>query len=194
MSSSLERLVPILDGTNYHDWSVLVQSYLQLQNSWEVVGGSYRMPTQPAQGASASDVTAFREAFSLWNAADNKASGAIMLRISASLRHYRGANQSARTFRTASQSTQYVDFKLLINSKLSGGNPIPGMERMATLIDCLLTNSLTLANNLQGLILLAALPGKWDSVAQLSLPTAIFLYHVPRLSHQRRCIRSPPFH
>jgi len=37
--------------------------YLQLQDSWEVISGSYRMPTQPAQGTSASDVTAFREAF-----------------------------------------------------------------------------------------------------------------------------------
>jgi len=175
MSSSLERLVPVLDGTNYRDWAVMMQSYLQLQELWEVVGGSYRMPTLPAQGASASDVTAFREAFALWNIADNKATGAITLCITASLRHYHGANQSARTFwgnlktafGAASMPVQYADFKLLINTKLSEGNPIPEMEHMATLIDRLATNSLTLADNLQGLILLAAVPGKWDSVAQL---------------------------
>jgi len=175
MSSSLDRLVPLLDGTNYRDWSVLMQSYLQMQDSWEVVGGSYRMPTQPAQGASQSEITTFREEFGAWNTADNKASGAIMLRISASLRHYRGANQSARTFwgnlktafGAASMPAVYADFKLLINSKLSGGNPIPEIERMAMLIDRLTTNKFTLADNLQGLILLAAIPGKWDSVAQL---------------------------
>ena len=174
MSSSLEHLVPVINGTNYCDWAVLMQSYLQMQELWEIVGGTYRMPMQPAQDTSALDVAAAREAFTEWNKVDNKATGAIMLRNTASLRQYHSANMSARTFwgnlktafGTASQSTVYVDFKLLINTKLSGGNPIPEMEHMAMLIDHLTTNSLTLADNLQALILLT-IPGKWDSVVQV---------------------------
>jgi len=37
MSSILDHLVPLLNGMNYHDWSVLMQLYLQMQELWEVV-------------------------------------------------------------------------------------------------------------------------------------------------------------
>ena len=149
MSSSLERLVPILDGTNYRDWAVLMQSYLQLQDLWEVIDGDHRMPTALTPSASASQTTAYNTAYATWNVADNKATGAITLRITASLRHYRAANQSARTFwgnlktafGAASMPTVYADFKQVINIKLSGGNPVPEIERMATLFNRLAANN-----------------------------------------------------
>jgi hypothetical protein len=175
MSSSLERLVPILDGTNYRDWAVLMQSYLQLQDLWEVVDGGHRMPTALTPGATTLQMTAYNAAYAAWNTADNKATGAITLRIAASLRHYHAANQSVRTFWSnlktafgaASMPTVYADFKQVINLKLSGGNPVPEMEQMVTLFNRLATNNLSLTASLQGLILLSALPNKWDNVAQL---------------------------
>jgi len=170
MSSSLEHLVPVLDGTNYHDWAVLMQEL------WDVVDRAHRMPTALTPGAKQSAITAYNAAYVAWNTADNKAIGAITLRVAASLRHYRSANQTACTFwgnlktafGAASMSAVYADFKLVINTKLSGGNPVPEMERLATLFDHLSTNNLIIAASLQGLILLAALPSKWDSVVQLS--------------------------
>jgi hypothetical protein len=69
-------------------------------------------------------------------------------------------------------SAIYADFKAVINTKLSGRNPIPEMERMAELFNRLAGNTFTIAANLQGLMLLAALPGKWDSVAQLFMQRA----------------------
>jgi len=177
MSSSLERLVPVLDGTNYRDWAVLMQSFLQMQDLWEVVAGNHRMPAALGQSATAAEKATYTKAYSKWNVADNKATGAITLRISASLRHYRGANQTARTFwgnlatafGTTSMPAVYADFKQVINIKLTGGNPIPDLERMATLFGRLLTNTLTIPDNLQAMILLASLPSKWDSIAQLYL-------------------------
>jgi len=120
-------------------------------------------------------MTAYNSAYAAWNVADNKATGAITLCIAAHLRHYRSANQSARTFwgnlktafGAASMPTVYADFKQVINVKLSGGNPVPEMEHMETLFGRLATNNLTITTSLQGLILLAALPNKWDNVAQL---------------------------
>jgi hypothetical protein len=175
MSSSLKCLVPILDGTNYRDWAVLMQSYLQLQDLWEVVDGGHRMLAALASTATASETTAYNAAYTAWNVADNKATGAITLRISASLRHYCAANQSARTFwgnlktafGAALMPAVYADFKQVINIKLSGGNPVPKMEWMVTLFNRLATNNLSLTARLQGLMLLAALPNKWDNVAQL---------------------------
>jgi len=177
MSTSLERLVPVLDGTNYHDWSVLMQSFLQMQDLWEVVGGTHRMPATLASGATPAQTTEYNEKYAAWNSIDNKAIGMITLRITASLRHYRGANETSRTFwanlktafGTASMPAVYADFKQVINIKLTGGNPIPDLERMATLFGRLTTNSLTLPDNLQALLLLESLPPKWDSIAQLYL-------------------------
>jgi hypothetical protein len=64
-------------------------------------------------------------------------------------------------------SAVFSDFKQAIGIKLSGGNPVPEIERMVMLFGCLANNNLNIAQSLQGLLLLAAMPGKWDSVAQL---------------------------
>jgi hypothetical protein len=87
MSSQLDRLVPILDGTNYRQWSVLMQSFLQMQELWEVVGGRHRMPAQPtpvasdaSQAAHTAHQTAFEAyeaAYAAWNRDDSKSLGAI---------------------------------------------------------------------------------------------------------------------
>jgi hypothetical protein len=146
-------------------------AFLQMQELWDVVDGAHHMPAALDPSATAAQTAAYNVAYVAWNTADNKA---ITLCVAPSLRHYRTANQSARTFwgnlRTAFQATSmssiYADFKAVINSKLSGGNPIPEIERIATLFNRLAGNNFTIAANLQGLILLAALPNKWDSVAQ----------------------------
>jgi hypothetical protein len=64
-------------------------------------------------------------------------------------------------------SALYVDFKQVLATKLSGGNPIPEIERLVTLFGCLSGTPLQLSETLQAMILLAALPSKWDSVAQM---------------------------
>ena len=118
---------------------------------------------------------AHNEEYAKWSLADNKATGAITLRIHASLRHYRGANLTARAFwatlrnafGAASMSAIYADFKSVINTKLSGGNPVSEIEKMATLFGRLATNNVNIAQQLQALILLSALPAKWDSIVQL---------------------------
>src|ERR1700674_4911707 len=97
MSSSLDKLVPLLDGTNYRDWQVLMQSYLQMQELWEITGGSERMPREPqptmrttGTGPTATTTTIqvpaeemalYHAEYSAWNKADNKAIGALTLRL-----------------------------------------------------------------------------------------------------------------
>jgi hypothetical protein len=107
MSGSLNRLVPVLDGMNYCGWSVLMQSYLQMQELWEVVDGNWRIPAQPTStttGTGANAVTTqptdaereeYQEKYDSWNTADDKATGSITLRISPQLWHYRAVNQTA---------------------------------------------------------------------------------------------------
>jgi hypothetical protein len=46
MSSAIDRLVPVLNGTNWHDWSVMMKAYLNIQELWEICS-SINMPTEP---------------------------------------------------------------------------------------------------------------------------------------------------
>jgi len=156
------------------------------------------MLTQLASGHTPAEAATFKEAYAAWNTANNKATGVITLRIAASLRHYCAANQSAHTFwgnlKTAfgapSMPAIYADFKLVINTKLSGGNSVPEMERMATSFNCLAANNFTIANSHQGLILLAALPGKWDSDCCAALYAAHKPYDTAHVSKCSSCYHS----
>jgi hypothetical protein len=185
MSSQLDRLVPVLDGTNYREWSVMMQSYLQMQELWDVVGGRTRMPTQPtpaatdapqaARDAYAAAHAVYQTEYATWYQLDSRAMGALTLRLAPQLRHYRTPNITVRAlwvnleraFGAPSMSAIFSDFKVVMGIKLSGGNPVPEIERMAELFGRLASNNLPVAEPFPGLILLAALPPKWDSVAQL---------------------------
>jgi hypothetical protein len=47
MSSTLDRLVPVLNGTNYREWSTLMEAYLKMQDLWDVVSGATAAPIRP---------------------------------------------------------------------------------------------------------------------------------------------------
>jgi hypothetical protein len=95
-----------------------------------------------------------------------KALSAITLRLAPQLRHH--LEDTARLmwdtlkqqFGERSVSMYYSDFKSIISLKLSGGNPIPEMEHLATLFRHLDDTPIDLPDTLQAMILLAALPTK----------------------------------
>ena len=189
MSSALERLVPLFTGVNYRLWAQDMQAYLQTQECWDVVDGTYAYPPQPqgipatpAQGTRAAVaavpadpalLATWREDLSKWRKANSHAIGAITLRLHHNLRHHcaqfasRTWQNLADEFGTASPSGNFADFKTALSIKLQGGNPIPEIERMATIFVRLATNNLIITPMMQGMILLAALPPKWDSVTQV---------------------------
>ena len=66
---SVSTYVPILDGTNYREWSAQMQAYLQSVGYWLIVNGTTTTPTDPAEPAK-------------WTLSDSMANGAIKLRCS----------------------------------------------------------------------------------------------------------------
>ena len=176
-------------GVNYRSWAQDMQAYLQTQECWDVVDGSYPYPTQPqgtpgtpvhgttaAVAATPADpalLATWREDLSKWQKVNAHAVGAITLRLHHNLRHHchqfaqRTWRNLAEEFGTASPSANFADFKTALSIKLQGGNPIPEIEKMATIFGRLATNNLPITPMMQGMILLAALPPKWDSVTQV---------------------------
>jgi hypothetical protein len=176
--SSLDKLVPILDGANWREWEVCMTTYLQTQELWEVMSENTRpiKPEQPEDEESttyAMALVAYNTAFAIWKKENSKSSGAITLHVAAHLRHHISPSAYAtwttlkKTFGAPTISALYVDFKHILATKLSGGNPIPEIEHLATLLGHLNNTPLQLSDTLQVMILLTTLPSKWDSIAQL---------------------------
>jgi hypothetical protein len=99
---------------------------------------------------------------------NNAAQGAISLRIHPNLCHHCGT-VSVTTWRKLSTAygeqsmpVIFADFKQILQTRLSGGNPIPEIEHIVILFR-------RMASNNTAMISLAALPLKWDSVVQLFL-------------------------
>src|SRR3984885_13573914 len=44
MSSSIERLVPLLDGSNYRVWADSMKPYLMSQGYWRIANGDFTKP------------------------------------------------------------------------------------------------------------------------------------------------------
>ena len=44
---SIVLLVPLLDGTNYHQWAIAMKTYLQVQELWSIIGGNKTAPKRP---------------------------------------------------------------------------------------------------------------------------------------------------
>ena len=63
---SVSTYVPILDGTNYREWSAQMQAYLQSVGYWLIVNGTTMALMDPAELAK-------------WTLSDSKANGAIEL-------------------------------------------------------------------------------------------------------------------
>jgi hypothetical protein len=176
--SSLDKLVPVLDSTNWRKWEVCMTAYLQTQELWEVVSENTKPiePEQPEDEESTEYATAkaaYKAAYAIWKKENSKASGIITLHVAAHLRHnisdsaYATWTMLKRVFSAPTVSALYADFKQVLATKLSGGNPIPEIERLATLFGRLSGTPLQLSETLQAMILLTALPSKWDSVAQM---------------------------
>ena len=63
---SVSTYVPLLDGTNYREWSAQMRAYLRSISLWLIVSGTTTAPTDPAELAK-------------WTLSDSMANGAIEL-------------------------------------------------------------------------------------------------------------------
>ena len=65
-TTSVSTYVPILDGTNYREWSAQMRAYLHSVGYWLIVNGTTTVPTDLAELAK-------------WTLSDSMANGAIEL-------------------------------------------------------------------------------------------------------------------
>src|SRR5277367_643760 len=185
-STSVNTMVPLFDGRDYRLWSQKMEDYLKSQRLWGYAVGRNTRPVEAALGAPTLVEIAAQSA---WDEADEQVYGILALRLSPDLRTHLGTpgaagapmvpNMSAQiwaslraTFGTPGIAATFADFNQAQNIKISGNqNPQVEIERMHTLLERLRANGVILADYVQGMILLGAIPLKWDHVAAMYLQT-----------------------
>ncbi|KAF8798350.1 hypothetical protein BYT27DRAFT_7123076 [Phlegmacium glaucopus] len=178
MSSESLELVPLFDGTNYTSWATTMAAYLKMQGLWQITKGSVNRPQSPAISASDAAAVATRVAIRLWDLKDDQALGTIMLRLAESVRHEEGATSYMtwqnleKSYAKQRPSLIFADFKEATSFRISGnGNPIPEMDKLFTLLERLKANEVELPARIQAMILLNAMPQKWNGVVSNYLLT-----------------------
>src|ERR1700684_1803870 len=97
----------------------------------------------------------------------------IQLRLSHNLHSsigisaYRTWRNLEDQFGTPGAAMIFADFKALTAFRLTGGNPAPEISKMITLIERLRANHCEFNIFVQAMILLNALPQKWDHMASV---------------------------
>ena len=81
-TSSVSTYVPILDGTNYREWSAQMRAYLHLVGYWLIVNGTTTVLMDPVE-------------LQKWTLSDLIANGAIELRCSLNIRDLIAATSTA---------------------------------------------------------------------------------------------------
>jgi hypothetical protein len=86
MTSQLTSLVPILDGTNYQEWSAKMTSFLMSQKQWKTVRGVSGYlpgcgPDPEAKDGKAKTVVIDQSAYDDWKDLSEQALGNIRLRL-----------------------------------------------------------------------------------------------------------------
>ena len=141
-----------------------MQAFLQASGLWRIVNGTTTRPAADAAQQAA------------WDMSDDMAQGNLTLRLSHNVRNQVGAT-SADTwdnlhthFGTVGVSRIYGDFRALVNFKISGTqNPSAEIERFTMHQQRLVAHGVRLPDNIIGMMILAALPAKWDHVSAIYL-------------------------
>ena len=187
MSSQLNHMVPLFDGSNYCTWATDMTAFLCSQCLWGIVSGREVRPsdlpsgraavaatsTSPAQlaiPAPSQEVSERQRLQREWTEKYEQALGIIQLWLSHNLHSLIEINtyQTWRNledhFGTPGAAIIFADFKSLTAFRLSGGNPAPAISKMITLLECLRVNHCKFNGFIQTMILLNVLPQKWDHI------------------------------
>ena len=122
MSSSLDKMVPVFTGANWHQWHVAMQAYLRANGQWSV----YEM-ARPAADAEE------------WDEKNEKALGNIALRltplIGSAVSHLgttkEGWNHLKEHFGSPSIGNAYAELSKLLNTTIPAGqHPAPAITKI----------------------------------------------------------------
>lgn len=178
-SNGVEKMVPLFDGRDFRLWQEKMSDYLKSQRLWRYANG---VNTRPVPAIAAAPTAVELAAMNLWDETDEQVLGILALRLSPNLRTHLGTaaavpSTSAQvwtslnnTFGQPGISAIFADFNQAQNVRISGTqNPQVEIQRLHTLLERLSANQVVIPDYIQGMMLLGAIPARWDNVAAIYL-------------------------
>ena len=164
MSLQLTSLVPVLDRANYGLWSKAMKAYLMSIALWGCVSTDIPAPAAAADGTAHTDLPE-------WTKHDQQAMGSLILHVAPSIQqdvsHFAQSHEIwehlDNTYGTATPTSVYKDFKEALNIRINANqHPGPQVDKMVACFQRLTSNSIIIPDQIQAMMLLAALPQKWE--------------------------------
>ena len=176
MSSTLQTLVPLLDGANpWMSWEPAMQSYLEAQGLWCLMR---KGPPSPLQGeVKLEEQKFYEEKLDKFEEADSKAKGSIKLRLHQSIASQIKSKKTAKgiwdnlvaTYRMPGPSMAYMELKKTISIVIpDSADPTLPINAMVAHFSRLEEMSFAVPTKIQCLILLTRLLSSMDYIVQRS--------------------------
>jgi hypothetical protein len=188
MSSQLTSLVPVLNGTNYQEWSMTMQNYLMSQGQWKCVLAEVPVAkTRKAiiTEASSSDdtketvatetIVPDEKAIEAWYEAADKAIGNIRLRIHHTISYqYNSIETAFELWNTLKDkygqpgiTRSFLEFKGAMDTSIPGNaDPSPALDKITSHFARLKDLSVEVPEIVKVMIVLSKAPPSMETVVQ----------------------------
>jgi hypothetical protein len=154
-----------------------MHAFLRLQGLWQLSAGLDQCPTEmgPTDGTQA-ERTANAATINDWDKHDDMAIGHITLHVSPPIQEQIARLNDSSTvwdhletkYGKSTPTTVYKDFKDVLSVRLlADNNPLPAIEKMAASFQCLSEAKVTVPEQIQAMMLLSALPQKWEMLVSI---------------------------
>ena len=166
-SDAKKQLVTLKGSQNYLQWQTSMKAFLQMTGSWTYADTDVVQPVVPAEVAA-------------WQTTRDKCLGTIMIYCSGLIQQAITAldnphtvwNTLQTTYSTPGAAGIYVEFRKAVRMQIrENEDPNPCIQEMQSVFSYLATNGLTLPDSARAMILLSALPSKWEGFASTILVT-----------------------
>ena len=181
MSSQLTNLVPVLDGTNYQQWSAAMQSFLMSQGQWKCTREGATAPNTTTtvteqEGGPSITVTTGKEEVASWNEDAEKALGNIRLRLHHTIGYqFNDVTSPSTLWETLKEkygpvglTRAFVEFKAIMDTVIPNGvDPSPALDKIMSHHVRLTNMECEIPKKILSLMLLAKAPSSMETVVQM---------------------------
>ena len=163
--------VPAFDSSNWLSWSARMSQFLMAQKLWAYVSG---LITKPALESSAPATAESIKARNDWVTENSAAIGYIKMKCTESVVAGIPAMHTTSKevwdglkehFDKASAATVLQEICKALSFRLSGGDPIDEISKLTVMFAHLEQHGFMVPDFVQALILIIAIPQKWDTIS-----------------------------
>ena len=177
--------VPILDGTNYQQWSVMMKNFLMSQNQWRCAKEGAAPPTigtteyTDEDGSKRTETTG-ESAYESWIEDAEKALGNMRLRINYNIGYQFNAIETPVAlwkelhdrYGTPGVNRAYTEFKLMMDTVIpNGSDPGPALDKILAHFATLKEMKWVIPDNILAMMILSRAPSNYESMVQLLTTT-----------------------